>query len=588
MTKHVNFDEELNKVQEFERIPREEKMNHWVSREQIQLFRQELQAEAIMEQAKAMVTKTVLELSKKSEESEEVQQMVGTVMSQGIDGVLDFLSEHGQSILPTDDAATSSNREAAIPAPIVDPEGQVRNMVRRKLVLVQEESFLSQEDLERHVDTIMKMPRANIAEFLQQENKSSKTHATTAVDKSLATQAHYNWMTDGNKYWSDLPKEIQDAAGDLGYDEDAWDNGKQPEESDKVWEDLNPKQQAAASKIGYDMYTWDGIDPPASEEQIMMEKVRELVEIKMRKEHPHMPQEDFDQVIDNIMSLPKERIKEYLQKPLAVPVPVTSAGEPPMKQQKTIATVSDSEEEESDDEDINEAVASFVLDTDEDDTKPMDSSSSSASLHDDEGELISTGFVLDVNEDDNKPMDEDDDSSSSRNGPSDEESDGGNEESTSSSTVSSPKQEANLQEEKEKLLFDQHGEPEAGLDNLYVPADDETDLEDETEHLLPENDATQLQQDSVGSGDSSLRQRSLAASANENTSARSNMKGDGKDNEATPLLEASSNDSNDDDDNNNGAPSTKSTKMNPLLILPGLLLVGCGIFVLKSLVNKKV
>jgi hypothetical protein len=359
--------------------------------------------QALMEQAKELVKNTVLEMSKKAEEDEEVRQVVEMVMSQGIDGVLDFLSQHVKNMLPTElpSDTTNSNTETAVPAGNVDPELQVRNMVKHKLIFVQKETFLSHEDLERQVDQIMLLPRPKIVEFLEHAKPSQ--------------------LAVNTDYWADLPEEIQQAARDLGYDEEAWNTGQQPEESDKVWEDLTPKQQAAAAKIGYNPYTWDGIEPPPAaapavpepmtQEQIMMQKIRELVRQQMEQEQPFKSTEELEQAIDKIMILPKDQIKGYLQKTLVVK---TTAEEPPTKLQKTITDVGDSVEGE------NEIISGFVLDDDDEDNKPLESSddssddSSNDESDDDEqhNEEMLSGFVLDVDEEDKKPMD--DDSSSDR------------------------------------------------------------------------------------------------------------------------------------------------------------------------------
>jgi hypothetical protein len=104
-----------------------------------------------MEQAKELVKNTVLEMSKKAEEDEEVRQIVEKVMSQGIDGVLDFLSQHGNSILPTvlPTDTTNSNTETAVPAGNVDPELQVRHHRKEFQVILEHVSMGEQVEDER-------------------------------------------------------------------------------------------------------------------------------------------------------------------------------------------------------------------------------------------------------------------------------------------------------------------------------------------------------------------------------------------------------------------------------------------------------
>lgn len=586
MTKRVNFDEELNQVREFERIPREEKLDFWVSKAEIKLFRQEMQAEALMEQAQTLVKTTVLELSNKTEEDDEVRQIVEGIMLQGIDGVLDFLSKHGKSILPSDTTPESNSETNAANA---NPELQVRNMVKHKLIVVRKDTFLSQEELELQVDQIMKLPRPNIVEFLEQTKPLEKP------PPPVAPAVAFNWMTDSTDYWGDLPYDVQLAAGDLGYNEAAWNGGTQPEESDKVWEDLTPNQQVAAVKIGYNAYTWDGIQPPValSQEQIMMQKIREMVQQKMRKEHPDMPEQEFGKVIDKIMTLPKETIKEYLQKPLAISASSSSSLK---KQEKIVTDVSDSDEGEegdskesdSSDEDEN-MVAGFVLDVDDDDNKPMDDDSSS-------NEEIMSGFVLDVNDEDNEPMDDDSSSSEKRENDTSEQDDDGSSPTSVDDHAESPMAEpATTKVEENELLYtltdDSDGEKrmsdllqnsQVGLDNMYVPSDDEMDRDDDDddetdqETFKPLLQQTQQEHQSsatslLGGGEDSLRRRSLAAAVTD---------GDDKD-EATPLLKSVTKEE---------EPQKAKTKLlkRPILILPGVLLLGYGIYIVGSLLHKKV
>ena len=60
-----------------------------------------------------------------------------------------------------------------------------------------------------------------------------------------------------NEYWKDLPLEIQDAYGVLGYNETAWNGGIEPESSGLYWDEITPEQQEAALFIGYTSEMWD-------------------------------------------------------------------------------------------------------------------------------------------------------------------------------------------------------------------------------------------------------------------------------------------------------------------------------------------
>ena len=65
----------------------------------------------------------------------------------------------------------------------------------------------------------------------------------------------------GDKYedydWNELPKEVQEAAKELGYDKKMWDKDKEPDTADLDWDELTPEQQKAAEILGFDQKTWD-------------------------------------------------------------------------------------------------------------------------------------------------------------------------------------------------------------------------------------------------------------------------------------------------------------------------------------------
>jgi len=64
-----------------------------------------------------------------------------------------------------------------------------------------------------------------------------------------------NWYT---QYWEYLPEDIQEAAGLLGYTQDAWDNAQSVYTDRLYWHQLTPVQQEAAWVVfGYTEETWD-------------------------------------------------------------------------------------------------------------------------------------------------------------------------------------------------------------------------------------------------------------------------------------------------------------------------------------------
>jgi hypothetical protein len=60
--------------------------------------------------------------------------------------------------------------------------------------------------------------------------------------------------------WTELPSDIKEAAGVLGYTKDAWDHDKEPAACKLEWAKLTDAQKAAAQKMGYDESSWDGND----------------------------------------------------------------------------------------------------------------------------------------------------------------------------------------------------------------------------------------------------------------------------------------------------------------------------------------
>ena len=65
-------------------------------------------------------------------------------------------------------------------------------------------------------------------------------------------------MTKYDDYdWDELPKEVQDAATVLGYNQKMWDKNKDPDTEDLDWDELTPMQQEAAKVLGYNQKTWD-------------------------------------------------------------------------------------------------------------------------------------------------------------------------------------------------------------------------------------------------------------------------------------------------------------------------------------------
>ena len=83
--------------------------------------------------------------------------------------------------------------------------------------------------------------------------------APTTIDPAAEDSAALTpeILANYDEYWKDLPEEIQDAYGVLGYNETAWNGGIEPESSGLYWDEVTPEQQEAALFIGYTSEMWD-------------------------------------------------------------------------------------------------------------------------------------------------------------------------------------------------------------------------------------------------------------------------------------------------------------------------------------------
>ncbi|KAL3930562.1 MAG: hypothetical protein SGBAC_011709 [Bacillariaceae sp.] len=448
-SKHVNFDDDNNSTKEFERASTEEKGDLWYSKEEKESNRKEVQAEVMMEHSKAIVTKTVLEMEEykgQTEDSEEIQAVIQNVLSQGVDGVIDFLAKHGNGAqLPMFNRASARTKSADPVSPATkfsveeneatDAEArkQVRDLVKHQIVVLMKSgrvdaSSISAEDLEKKTDDIMKLPRMEILKFL--EEKPVLPASTNAAKPPLP----YNWVNDGKHGWEDLPPPIQGAATVLGYDAESWNEKKQPEKSDKVWEDLSNEQQEAAIRLGFNPFSWDGIDPSeqeeseryldddsssssssssssddsdhgekesteeeetaASPEEAMKNTVRDLVKAKLL-EAEAFNEDNVDATVDTVMELPKPQIMAFLQHPL--PEHWTTTPQASQEDQDDTEVGGDDSEVGGRDSMVFDT---FVLAKDEDDDKPMDDESSSEEEEEEPKKPLPTTYKSDEEEED--------------------------------------------------------------------------------------------------------------------------------------------------------------------------------------------
>lgn len=188
-TKRVTFNVEINQIREFSRVPTEEKLNFWVSKADVDMCRQEMQVEAMMEEAREMVKRTILQTNGGADavDNDELERMVEKVVNGGLDNVLDFLLAHGVSF---ESPTIQTNVEH--PPPLTNnqrnPENQVRKMVRHKLILEQTEPFLSQDTLKNQVNEIMKLPKTQILAFLEQSTSKSPAQSKDATIRELVRE----------------------------------------------------------------------------------------------------------------------------------------------------------------------------------------------------------------------------------------------------------------------------------------------------------------------------------------------------------------------------------------------------------------
>ena len=260
MTKQVIFNEESNQQWEFERIPLEEKQNFWVTKAEIRNWRKDHQAEALLKHTRDLVTKTVLESSKdNSLDEQNVAPLVDEIMKAGIDTAIDFLTENGvdlaaappppatkqmgliQGVTTTTKSKQRVENKASQNYDVIMRQN-IRQLIKAKLQ--KEHPDRTEHEVELALDEIMNLPKEQIRAYLQNPVKRK--------------QEEINWA-NSSAFWDDLPSDIQQAARDLGYDQESWDNSLQPDESNKLWDDLTPLQQQACVKLGYTKYQWDNI-----------------------------------------------------------------------------------------------------------------------------------------------------------------------------------------------------------------------------------------------------------------------------------------------------------------------------------------
>lgn len=76
------------------------------------------------------------------------------------------------------------------------------------------------------------------------------------MDDATATPTEIAW--DGLN-WADLPDRVKDAAKQLGYTEDSWDNETPFPGIERHWDELSPSEHTAAMSLGWDRSYWENV-----------------------------------------------------------------------------------------------------------------------------------------------------------------------------------------------------------------------------------------------------------------------------------------------------------------------------------------
>ncbi|KAL3930561.1 MAG: hypothetical protein SGBAC_011708 [Bacillariaceae sp.] len=340
MVKHVMIDEGSNKVKEYE-FSELEKQTKAYSKQELARFKQQFQAESLMNKVRIMVTKIVTE--KEDQQSSSVvtpamvKPQVDAIMGKGVDQILNFLAENGIKLPPPPPppprAARTTNTNTS--PTNGDGRGKIQQMVFQKLL---KETDLSGPALANKVDLIMSLPRPKILSILQREIPPPPPRAAPVQKKP------FNWIKECNDHWSYLPPPVQNALQVLGYNEILWNKNVQPPSSDKAYPELTQQQKNAVRILGCSPQEWDETNnsppppppPPTNEddktpkkpvtpeERAMMLKIKEMVTFKLQKELNITAQDPSEAILLNravmeILKLPREGVQEYLQKPLLPP-----------------------------------------------------------------------------------------------------------------------------------------------------------------------------------------------------------------------------------------------------------------------------
>ena len=82
------------------------------------------------------------------------------------------------------------------------------------------------------------------------------------ADVNSLTLDQLQAATSGDDHWSDIEwtdlSDSEKAAWTvLGWGQESWGDGEEPESAEKSWEELSDEQRQALRVLGYDQETWD-------------------------------------------------------------------------------------------------------------------------------------------------------------------------------------------------------------------------------------------------------------------------------------------------------------------------------------------
>uniref|UniRef100_A0A7S3DXC0 Uncharacterized protein n=1 Tax=Entomoneis paludosa TaxID=265537 RepID=A0A7S3DXC0_9STRA len=98
---------------------------------------------------------------------------------------------------------------------------------------------------------LMRSNWENLARKIQKKNRNYGVAKIAPTDAGIETTINYDY-----EQWEELPDHAKDAALLIGFDEDRWNNGENPELFESPWEALQVQEREAALFLGYKQEEW--------------------------------------------------------------------------------------------------------------------------------------------------------------------------------------------------------------------------------------------------------------------------------------------------------------------------------------------